>query len=65
MERGFPAGSGAKNPPAKAGDMGSILGREAPLEEGTAPTPVFLPGDSRRQRSLVGYSQVTKEADAT
>ena len=34
--QGFPAGSGAENPPAKAGDTGSILGREAPLEEGTA-----------------------------
>ena len=26
------------------------------LEEGTATTPVFLPGESHRQRSLVGYS---------
>ena len=32
------------------------LGWEDPLEEGTAPTPVFLPGESHGQRSLVGYS---------
>ena len=28
---------------------------EDPLEEGTATTPVFLPGESYGQRSLVGY----------
>ena len=34
--RGFPGGSAIKNPPANAGDVGSIiqsLGREDPLEE--------------------------------
>ena len=30
--------------------------REDTLEEGMAPTPVFLPGESHAQRSLVGYS---------
>ena len=30
------------------------LGREDPLEKGQ-PTPVFLPGESREQRSLAGY----------
>ena len=40
-----------KNPPANAGDMGSIPG------EGTwQPFPVFLPGKPRRQRGLTGYS---------
>ena len=29
------------------------LGWEDPLEEGMAPTPVFLPGESHGQRSLV------------
>ena len=28
------------------------LGREDPLEEGMAPTPAFLPGESHGQRSL-------------
>ena len=41
--------------------MGSILGWEDPLEKGMAthsrqPTPIFLPGESHGQRSLVGYS---------
>ena len=40
------------------------LGREAPLEEGMAPTPVFLPGASRGQRSLAGYGPPgRKESD--
>ena len=39
----------------------SIPGLERSLEEGMATTPVFLPGESHGQRSLVGYSpQVTK-----
>ena len=38
------------------------LGREDPLE--WLPTPVFLPGKSRGQRSLAGYSpQGCKESD--
>ena len=32
------------------------LGQEDPLDEEMAPTPVFLPGKSRGQRSLAGYS---------
>ena len=31
------------------------LGREDPLEKEWQPTPVFLPGKSHRQRSLVDY----------
>ena len=31
------------------------LGQEDPLEE-EIPTPVFLPGESHGQRSLIGYS---------
>ena len=33
---GFPGGSEVKNPPANAGDAGSIPGEEDPLEEETA-----------------------------
>jgi len=36
-------------------DAGSIPDPEDPLEEEMAPTPVFLPGESHRQRSLAGY----------
>ena len=32
------------------------LSWEDPLEKGMYPTPVFLPGESHGQRSLVGYS---------
>ena len=32
------------------------LGRKDSLEKGMLPTPVFFPGESHRQRSLVGYS---------
>ena len=31
-------------------------GREGPLEKEGRPTPVFLPGESHGQRSLVGYT---------
>ena len=47
-----------KNPPANAGDtrdMGSIPGY-IPWRRAWQPTPVFLPGESHGQRSLVGYS---------
>ena len=44
------------NLPASAEDMSSIpeLGRS--LGEGNGNTPVLLPGESHRQRSLAGYS---------
>ena len=35
-----------KNPPAMWEAWVQSLGWEDPLEEGMAPTPVFLPGDS-------------------
>ena len=42
------------------------LGWEDPLKEEMANTPVFLPGESRGQRSLAGYSQWGhKESDLT
>ena len=42
------------------------LGQEDPLEEGMATTPVFLPGESHRQRSLAGYCPWgRKEPDTT
>ena len=42
------------------------LGWEDPLEEGMTITPVFLPGESHGQRSLVAYSpEGCKELDLT
>ena len=46
-----------KNPPANAGDTGSIPGSgRSPGEGNGKPTPVVLPGESYGQRSLAGYS---------
>ena len=46
-----------KHLPAKAGDMGLIPGWGIiPWWRKWQPTPVFLPGESHGQRSLVGYS---------
>ena len=54
---GFPGGSGIKNLPAHAGDLGLIPGwGRSPGRGNGQPTPVFLPGKSHGQRSLVGYS---------
>ena len=47
-----------KDLPASAGDIrdpGMIPG-ETPWRRAWQPTPVFLPGEARGQRSLVGYS---------
>ena len=47
----LPGGAVVKNPPANAGDSGSIPGSGK-----RQPTPVFLPRESRGQRSLADYS---------
>ena len=39
-----------------AEDLGLILGQYDPLEKEMATTPLFLPGKSYGQRSLVGHS---------
>ena len=56
-----------KNPPANAGDTGSISGsEEIPWRRAWHPTSVFLLGESLGQRSLVGYSPWGhKESDMT
>ena len=59
--KGFPGDSVIKKPPANAGDAGDMglipgLGRPPPRRRKWQPTPVFLPGKSHGQRSLVGYS---------
>ena len=59
-----------KNPPANAGDSGGagvILGSGRSLGAGNGnPFQYFLPGKSRGQRSLEGYSQWDhKESDTT
>ena len=59
-----------KNQPANAGDVrnvGLIPGLETiPWRRAWQPTPVFLPGESHGQRSLVGYSPWGRqESDTT
>ena len=60
ISRGFPGDSAVKNPPANAGDLGSI-----PWRRKCQHTPVFLPGKSQEERRLVGYRLVAKESDTT
>ena len=55
-KRGFPYGLHGKEGTCHEGDQGLILGGKEPLEEDMAPTPVFLPGESRGQGGLAGYS---------
>ena len=51
------AGAVVKNLPANSGDAGWIPGSgKIPWRRKWHPSPVFLPGESRRQRRLVGYS---------
>ena len=64
----FPDGLVVKNLPASEGEAGWISGsrRSIPWRRKWQPTPVFLPGESHGQRSLVGYSPWgRKEPDAT
>ena len=63
----FSGSSVIKNPPANAGNVGSIPGsRRSPGEGKWQPTAVFLPGKSHGQRSLMGYTPWSrKESDMT
>ena len=57
--QGFPGGAVVKNLPANSGDPGDRFApwiRKIPWKRKQQPTPVFLPGEFHRQRSLVGYS---------
>ena len=66
----FPGGTSGKNPPASAGRekrlrFDSWVGK-IPWRRAWQPTPVFLPGASHGQRSLVGYRpQGLKESEMT
>ena len=68
---GFSGGSMVKNPPANAGDLGSIPGFDPwvgkiPWRRKWLPTPVFLPGQCHGQRNLAGCSPWgPKESDMT
>ena len=58
---GFPGGSVIKNPPAEQETFYPWVGNipwvgKIPWHRKWQPTPIFLPGESHGQRSLVGYS---------
>ena len=52
----FPVAKTVKSLPAMLETWVQSLGQEDPLGKKWQPTPVFLPGEFHRQRSLVGYS---------
>ena len=54
--KGFPGGSVVKNPPAMQETRFSPWVGKIPWRRKWQSIPVFLPGKSHRQRSLVGYS---------
>ena len=64
---GFPGGAADKESLCNSGGTGLILGSEKiPWRRAWQPTAVFLPGESRGQRSLVGCSPWgRKEPDTT
>ena len=67
---GFPGGARDKEPFVNAGDIreaGSSPGQEDPLEEGTATTPVFLPGESSWTEESGGLESIApqKKSDTT
>ena len=62
----FPDSSVGKQSPCSAGDPGQLLGRKIPWRRDRLSTPVFLPGESHGERSLVDYSPWgCKESDTT
>ena len=65
-QEGFPCGSDGKDTAFSAGDPGSIPGSGRSWRRKWQPTPVFLPGESHGERSLVGYNPWGhKESDTT
>ena len=53
---GFPGGSDSKASACNAGTWVQSLGQEDPWRRKWQPTVVLLPGQSHRQRRLMGYS---------
>ena len=65
---GVPGGSDNKESACSVGDLSSIDSwvEKIPWRRAWQPTPVFLFGESHRQRSLAGYSlRGHKESDMT
>ena len=56
LHRGFPGGSDGKESTCKAGELFDPWVEKIPWQRKWQPTPVSLPGESHRQRSLVVQS---------
>ena len=67
MQKAFPGGSDSKASAYNAGDPASIPGSgRSPGEGNGNPPPIFLPGESHGQRSLVGLQSMgSQEPDMT
>jgi len=64
--KGFPGGLDGKESPSMLETWVRSLGGKIPWRRAWQPTPVFWPGESHGQRSLVGYSPWgCKELDTT
>ena len=64
--RGFPGGSDGKESANNMEDLGSTRVGKIPWRKAWQSAPVFLPGESNRQKNLVGYSPWGhKESDMT
>ena len=64
--KGFPGGSDGKEPACNMRPQFDRWVRKIPWRKEWPPIPVFLPGESHRQRSLAGYSRWDhKELDVT
>ena len=63
---GFPGGLDGKESACNAGDLASTPGfGKIPCRRKWQPTPVFLPGTSHGQRSLVDYRPYSREESDT
>ena len=61
VEVGFPGGSVVKNPPARAGDVGSIPGLERPPREGNgSPLQYSCLGNPTHRGAWEGYMGLQK-----
>ena len=70
MDKGFPGGASGKEPACQCRRHRRcrfhLWIRKIPWKRAWQPTPVFLPGESHGQRSVVGYSpQGRRESDTT
>ena len=66
LQKGFTPAQMVKNLPAMQDTWVRSLGQKILWRKDWQPTPVFLPGESHGQRSLVGYGPWgSKELDTT